>query len=256
MRVSDDLSDVNKSVSAVTLSVADVRLFVDELFSFLFPIGRKRRLQESEIKVLLGALIQSVQTKIPSSKSNKEALDFFWDNLQALHQALMLDAEAQFEQDPAATSVEEVILCYPGFVAIAFYRIAHLLYLKGLPLVPRIISYYAHERTGIDIHPGATVGKGFSIDHGTGVVIGQTTTIGDRVQIYQGVTLGALSVSKEQASKKRHPTVQDRVIIYANATVLGGDTIIGHDSVIGGNAWVVSSIPPNTTVAVGKNKVF
>jgi serine O-acetyltransferase len=157
---------------------------------------------------------------------------------------LCLDAEAIFAGDPAAESVEEVVAAYPGFLAIAMYRIAHELHRHGAPLLPRLLTEVAHTRTGIDIHPGAKIGQSFCIDHGTGIVIGETAVIGNHVKIYQGVTLGAPSVKKSSAGIKRHPTIEDRVVIYANATILGGDTVVGHDSVIGGNVWLPNTVPP------------
>lgn len=158
------------------------------------------------------------------------------------------DIQAALEGDPAAKSIEEIILAYPGFEAILVHRIAHFLFKQGLPLIPRIMSEYIHGKTGIDIHPGAKIGEFFFIDHGTGVVIGETTTIGRNVKIYQGVTLGALSVHKSMADKKRHPTIEDRVTIYAGATILGGKTIIGKDSTIGGNVWLTESVPPGSLI--------
>ena len=162
----------------------------------------------------------------------------------------MLDAYACYDGDPAATGPEEVIFCYPGFMATVIYRIAHELYLLGVPMIPRMMTEYAHSETGIDIHPGATIGKHLMIDHGTGVVIGETCVIGDHVRIYQGVTLGALSTRGGQriAGTRRHPTIEDNVIIYANASILGGDTIIGANSVIGGSAFITSSVPAGSTV--------
>ena len=150
--------------------------------------------------------------------------------------------------DPAAKSHAEVIRTYPGFFAIVAYRIAHELESLSVGIIPRIITEYAHSQTGIDIHPGAEIGRYFCIDHGTGVVIGETCNIGDYVKIYQGVTLGALSVAKEDADKKRHPTLEDRVVIYAGATILGGETVIGENSVVGGNVWLTKSIKPNSKV--------
>lgn len=170
--------------------------------------------------------------------------DDFLNDLPSLYQRLILDAEAILHGDPAAVSVDEVILAYPGFFAIALHRIAHDLHRAHFPLLPRLISEYAHRRTGIDIHPGATIGRSFFIDHGTGVVVGETAEIGNGVKIYQGVTLGAQVVQKELASTKRHPTIEDNVVIYANATILGGDTVIGHDTIVGANAWVIRSVPP------------
>jgi serine O-acetyltransferase len=161
---------------------------------------------------------------------------------------VQMDVQAAFEGDPAARSEAEVIVAYPGLSAVSVHRITHFLYRRGVPLLPRIMSEYIHHQTGIDIHPGATIGDSFFIDHGTGVVIGETTVIGDHVKVYQGVTLGALSVKKTLVSKKRHPTIEDNVTIYAGATILGGDTLIGHDSVIGGNVWLVRSVPPYSRV--------
>lgn len=175
----------------------------------------------------------------------------FIADLPELRRQLLLDARAAFEGDPAAHSVEEVILTYPGFNAITVYRVAHWLYTAGVPYVPRAMSETAKTATGIDIHPGARIGQRFFIDHGTGVVIGETTDIGDDVKIYQGVTLGALSVSRARAGSKRHPTLEDGVVIYAGATVLGGATVIGRGSVIGGNVWLTESVPPETTVLEG-----
>jgi serine O-acetyltransferase len=169
-------------------------------------------------------------------------------NLPHMREMLYLDAQAALEGDPAAVNLEEVILTYPGFEAILIHRFAHQLYLAKIPYLPRALSEYAHTRTGIDLHPGAQIGRSFFIDHGTGVVIGESTHIGNHVKIYQGVTLGALSVKREFCGKKRHPTIEDHVIIYAGATVLGGCTIIGQGSVIGGNVWITESIPAKSRV--------
>jgi serine O-acetyltransferase len=171
--------------------------------------------------------------------------------LPALEQEVMLDAVATCEADPAARSVEEVVLAYPGFFALTSYRIARALACRGVGLLPRLIAEFAHRETGIDIHPGARLGRSLAIDHGTGIVIGETAQIGDRVRLYQGVTLGALSVRKELARQKRHPTIEDDVVIYANATILGGDTVIGAGSVIGGNVWLTHSVPPGSVVTHG-----
>lgn len=166
--------------------------------------------------------------------------------IPALRQKIIKDANAILKGDPAARSLGEVILSYPGLGAITVYRIAHFLHKSGVPIIPRIMSEHAHGNTGIDIHPGAEIGESFFIDHGTGIVIGETTVIGNNVKIYQGVTLGALSVHKELQNKKRHPTIEDNVTIYANATILGGETVIGKGSTIGGNTWIVKSIPAGT----------
>ena len=178
-----------------------------------------------------------------------ENVQAFADALPGVYDKLWLDAEAIYDGDPAARSVDEVIAAYPGFLAIAVYRIAHELSRLAVPIVPRLLTEHAHQRTGIDIHPGARIGTSFCIDHGTGIVIGETTIIGNHVKIYQGVTLGALSVDKSLTASKRHPTIGDRVVMYANATILGGRTTVGHDSVIGGNVWLTESVPPHSIVS-------
>lgn len=175
-----------------------------------------------------------------------------WQNyvvqLPHILESLKLDAAAIQEGDPASLSIEEVYMAYPGFYAIAIYRLAHVLYKEGFPLVPRLMTEFAHRQTGVDINPGATIGKSFFIDHATGVVIGETAIIKDRVKVYQGVTLGALFVNKSLQQTKRHPTIESNVTIYANATILGGETVIGANSVIGGNAWLTASVPANSKV--------
>ncbi|QTQ12544.1 serine acetyltransferase [Treponema parvum] len=169
------------------------------------------------------------------------------DAIPDIRKAINLDAQAILNGDPAAKSIEEVILSYPGLEAILIYRLAHFLFKKEVPIIPRIMSEYIHGKTGIDIHPAAEIGESFFIDHGTGIVVGETTVIGKNVKLYQGVTLGALSVSKSMKNKKRHPTIEDDVTIYSGATILGGETIIGKGCTIGGNTWVTKSVPPGTT---------
>ena len=168
-----------------------------------------------------------------------------------LYDALCADATALYQTDPAAHSVDEVILAYPGFFALACHRVAHALLTTGVELLPRLVSELAHRDTGIDIHPGARIGRSLSIDHGTGVVIGETTVIGDNVRLYQGVTLGALSVRKDLGQVKRHPTIEDDSVVYAGATILGGETVIGKGSIIGGNVWLTHSVPPGSVVTHG-----
>ncbi len=184
----------------------------------------------------------------------------FLRELPGLRERLARDIRAAMDGDPAAKGHDEIIFSYPGIWAIMVYRIAHILYRLEVPLMPRIMTEYAHSRTGIDIHPGARIGESFFIDHGTGVVIGETCEIGNRVRIYQGVTLGALSLSRAECrrlrSKKRHPSIEDDVIIYANATILGGDTIVGARSVIGGNVWLTHSVPPDTEVFIRKQELI
>jgi serine O-acetyltransferase len=175
-------------------------------------------------------------------------VESFFEELPLIRRALSLDMQANFRGDPAAKSFEEVILSYPGFQAVTVHRVAHYFWKAQVPLIPRMMSELVHGNTGIDIHPGARIGESFFIDHGTGIVIGETAVIGKNVKLYQGVTLGALSVKKEEGNQKRHPTIEDNVTIYSNATILGGQTVIGRNSVIGGNVWIIESIPPNTTV--------
>ncbi|HEY0652957.1 MAG TPA: serine O-acetyltransferase [Chryseosolibacter sp.] len=172
----------------------------------------------------------------------------FFDSLAELYNTINKDVDAMYEGDPAAKSRSEVVRTYPGFYAIAAYRVAHELHRYGVAEIPRIITEHAHSKTGIDIHPGARIGKHFCIDHGTGIVIGETAIIGDHVKLYQGVTLGALSVSKEDAERKRHPTLEDHVVVYAGATILGGETVIGSNSIIGGNVWLTRSVPANSKI--------
>lgn len=187
------------------------------------------------------------QTKVCDQTDNQAITTTFFESLPFIYRLLRTDSKAICDGDPAAQSEFEVIRTYPGFFAISLYRIAHALLRLGVPVLPRVLTECAHSRTGIDIHPGATIGEYFCIDHGTGVVIGETTHIGKHVKVYQGVTLGALSVDKNETNRKRHPTIGDRVVIYAGATILGGDTVIGDDSVVGGNVWLTSSIPPHST---------
>jgi serine O-acetyltransferase len=176
------------------------------------------------------------------------------EDIPGLRRTLATDVKATFEGDPAARSYDEIIFSYPGLYAISIYRVAHRLFELGVPLLPRIMTEHAHSVTGIDIHPGAEIGQSFVIDHGTGVVIGETTSIGKNVRIYQGVTLGALSLPKNAGDqfrgRKRHPTIEDDVIVYSGATILGGDTVIGARSVIGGNVWITESVPPDTMVVM------
>ncbi len=193
---------------------------------------------EQSLRRALGTLVNDVDATAAA----------FLDRLPHHQAMLLLDAEAIHTGDPASESLDEVILAYPGFLAIAVHRMSHELYRLKVPLLPRLMSEWAHRETGIDIHPGAEIGASFAIDHGTGIVIGETSVIGDRVRIYQGVTLGALAVSKQLANRKRHPTIGNDVVLYANATILGGNTVVGDGSVVGGNVWLTSSVPPRSVV--------
>jgi serine O-acetyltransferase len=234
-------------------SVENTRQFADELVLFLFPVKANRLVSLRSLQKELRHLRFRFNELILPMKGGAEEdlslfVDQFFDRLPVVYQMLVDDAQSFLESDPAARSTEEIIMSYPGFHAIAIYRIAHELQLMNIPLLPRIMSEYIHGKTGIDIHPGAAIGKNFFIDHGTGVVIGETAHIGNNVKIYQGVTLGALLVEKGLSAQKRHPTIQDNVIIYAGSTILGGKTIIGHDSVIGGNTWLTESVEPYSVV--------
>ena len=207
--------------------------------------------QQIAIALRLGETVDAARARALDEQAQELTVQFL-ERLPEVRALLQTDLEAAFDGDPAATSLDEIIIAYPGLQAITINRLAHVLFELGVPLIPRIMTEHAHSRTGIDIHPGATIGRYFFIDHGTGIVIGETTVIGDYVKIYQGVTLGALSTRGGQSlrGKRRHPTIEDRVTIYSGASVLGGDTVIGHDAVIGGNAFITGSIAPGTRVSV------
>lgn len=232
-------------------------LFADQVLGVLYPhfaatlVCSPLSIAEEviELRENLARLIRGVT---PMQVDLTEDLaERFIERLADIHMLMDEDAQAIYEGDPAARSVDEVILTYPGFYAIALYRVAHALHGMGLPLIPRLLTEHAHERTGIDLHPGARIGKRFCIDHGTGVVVGETTVIGRDVKLYQGVTLGALTVQKEHADQKRHPTLEDEVVVYAGATILGGETVVGRGSVVAGNAFVTRTVPPNSVVGRG-----
>jgi serine O-acetyltransferase len=253
---------------------------VDDLKEIMFPGYRRREgLHHGNIAYYVGDLIDRLHDRLTTqigralrheagassdceTREDFEALGQaktlqFLDQLPELRTVLATDVQAAFDGDPACKTPDEVIFCYPGLEAITVYRLAHLLHELGIPFIPRMMTEWAHGRTGIDIHPGATIGEYFFIDHGTGVVIGETCEIGRNVKLYQGVTLGALSFPTDGDGNlvrgaKRHPTLQDRVVIYANATILGGRTIVGHDSVIGSSVWLTSSVAPHTTVLLEK----
>lgn len=220
--------------------------FTDTLFYTLFDINtdleENLKLLEKQFDVLVDLACWE------TSKPCKKIWETYVEELPTILESLNLDAEAILYCDPASLSIQEIYMAYPGFYAIAIYRLANVLYKEGFPLVPRLMTEYAHRQTGVDINPGAAIGKSFFIDHATGVVIGETAIIKDHVKLYQGVTLGALYVNKSLQKTKRHPTIESNVTIYANATILGGDTIIGENSIIGGNAWLTNSVPANSTV--------
>jgi serine O-acetyltransferase len=235
----------------------DVAAFADMLLGILFPqlsddaaataddLAARLILVRRDLRRLVAPLVDPAGA---SPAAVDRVVGAFAAALPGVHARILLDADAINAGDPAAESVDEVVAAYPGFLAIAIHRLAHELYRLQVPILPRLLAEVAHTRTGIDIHPGAEIGERFCIDHGTGIVIGETAVIGRDVKLYQGVTLGAMSVAKSAAGSKRHPTIGDRVVIYANATVLGGDTVIGEDSVIGGNVFLTSSVPPGSLV--------
>ncbi len=223
--------------------------FIDRFFRFIFFLEFQRCSKNSEIEQRLQQF-KTEFTEILNSVNTAESpsADYFFEIFPQVYDILVEDAQFIFDHDPAAKNVDEVMFSYPGFFAIAVYRFSHELEKVNIPLIPRIWTELAHSRTGIDIHPGAKIGKKFFIDHGTGIVIGETTIIGERVKLYQGVTLGALSVTKDLQNEKRHPTIENGTVIYANATILGGETVIGENSLIGGNVWITESVAPNSVV--------
>ena len=220
--------------------------FTALLFETLFDTESSVKKNIKELEFIFDELVDLACWK--KDKSCKDIWNDYIETFPAVLKKLQLDAQAFLDSDPAANSIEEIYLAYPGFYAIAVYRFSHELYKKGFPLVPRLMTEYAHRLTGTEINAGAQIGNSFFIDHATGTIIGETVIIKNNVKIYQGVTLGAKYVNRELKGSKRHPTVEDNVIIYANATILGGNTTIGANSVIGGNVWLTKSVPPNSTV--------
>ncbi len=227
--------------------------FTDNVMHFLFPLHNNKDAETDQLhaewkrlQCLFADLLSSLDPWLPESPEILK--DRFFEAIPQLHAHLLEEADFFVRCDPAANCTEEIILCYPGFYAIAVYRLAHQLYQMKIPILPRAMSEYAHSRTGIDINPGADIGRYFYIDHGTGIVIGETTKIGNNVKIYQGVTLGALYVERDLRHTKRHPTIEDDVIIYAGSTILGGETVIGRNTIVGGNVWLTESVAPNSVV--------
>lgn len=231
---------------------ATTEQFIDQLFALLFVprAGRQQSFTEfeNEYESLKSHLSTLVYDVVHNGDQTQAITDRFFEELPKVHELLLKDAAAITAWDPAAESLEEVIIAYPGFFAIAVYRFANQLWKQQVKILPRLFTEYAHSKTGIDIHPGATIGESFFIDHGTGIVIGETTEIGNNVRIYQGVTLGALSGGREKSSGKRHPSIEDNVIIYSGATILGGETVIGKNSTIGGNVWITYAVPAGSLV--------
>lgn len=234
----------NKEIAGWALGLIRV-LFPEQSNSF-FNTAQDIEAELNSLRNKLRVIMDS--TRACKDCDNEQASKKFFDQVPELYRALNTDINSILDGDPAATNEFEVIRTYPGFYAISFYRVAHALLKLNVPLLPRILTEYAHSKTGIDIHPGAVIGDHLYIDHGTGIVIGETTEIGCNVKLYQGVTLGALSVEKTMAARKRHPTVKDNVVIYSGATILGGDTVIGENSIIGGNVWLTKSVPAGSVV--------
>jgi len=247
------LSEFSRGECTAVPSIEVTREFTDVLISTIFPIQQNGKASEEDIAaelerctLKLGELLDSISSSL--EQSPEELTNSFFEKLPGVFEQLVADAESLARFDPASSCVEEIILCYPGFYCISVYRIANILFRLGVPIIPRVMSEYAHGKTGIDIHPGAEIGSPFFIDHGTGIVIGETARIGENVKIYQGVTLGALTVEKSMAFTKRHPTIEDHVVIYAGSTILGGNTTIGHHTVVGGNTWITESVLPHSVV--------
>ena len=270
---------INKANDEVELDVILIQSLIEKFFRIVFPgFFRERDFKANDQEIYISVLCREVMLilnkqiflalkKLPDNSASHDEKNFdekklqekarkitceFFERIPRVREFLETDLEAAFDGDPAVFDKTEIILSYPGFYAITVNRLAHEIFALGVPLIPRILTEFAHSRTGIDIHPGATIGKYFFIDHGTGIVIGETTVIGEHVKIYQGVTLGAVSTTGGQKLKgiKRHPTIEDGVTIYSGASILGGDTVIGKGCVIGGNAFITKSVAPQTTVSI------
>lgn len=247
-----DIYNISKQLGATSkqlpIKKKELEMALDTLIhGVLFPICSSERDGEKDLYVFYSVMVDNLEALLDRKRAEL-IVDTLIAKLPQLQDQLYNEAKIFYQNDPAANSVEEVILTYPGFFALTVYRVSHELYKLNTPIIPRLFSEYAHSKVGIDINPGASIGDGFYIDHGTGIVIGETTVIGKNVAIYQGVTLGALFVTKDLAHEKRHPTIEDNVVIYAGATILGGQTVIGHDSIIGGNSWLTQSVLPYSMV--------
>lgn len=228
----------------------EIEAFLNHSRGVLFP-QHSNEITEAHLKSL-GESLSQILTKVAFNCD--KIIENFLEKLPSLRRDLAKDAIAHFNGDPAAKSLHEVLLAYPGFHAITIHRIAHFFYKHEVPLLPRLLNKLAHQETGIDIHPGAQIGASFCIDHGTGIVIGETAVLGENVKLYQGVTLGALSVPNKNSVGQRHPTIEDHVTIYSGATILGGETVIGNHCVIGGNVWIVNSIPAKSKVYLSSDQ--
>jgi serine O-acetyltransferase len=283
VRTYDEVGSINHLGHCPLPSYDEIIAATDELREILYPGYRRREgLHRGNVAFYVGDLVDRLHDRLTTqigralrheagatddcdADHDFEALGqaktlLFLERIPALRAQLATDVQAAYDGDPACKSFDEVIFCYPGLVAITVYRLAHELHKLDIPFIPRMMTEWAHMRTGIDIHPGARIGNYFFIDHGTGVVVGETTEIGAHVKLYQGVTLGALSFKTDVEGQlvrghKRHPTLEDRVVVYANATILGGETVIGHDAVVGSSVWLTQSVAPNTTVVLEKPKL-
>jgi serine O-acetyltransferase len=278
VRTYDEVGKINHLGHCPLPNYDEIISATDDLKEIIFPGYRRReRLHRGNVAYYVGDLVDRLHDRLTTqigralrheagatddceSDQDYEALGQaktmqFLDQIPEVRRTLATDVQAAYDGDPACKSLDEVIFCYPGLEAITVYRLAHVLYDMNIPFIPRMMTEWAHSRTGIDIHPGAKIGKHFFIDHGTGVVIGETTDIGEHVKLYQGVTLGALSFKTDDGGNlvrghKRHPTLEDRVVVYASATILGGNTVIGHDAVIGSSVWLTRSVTPHATVVM------
>jgi serine O-acetyltransferase len=278
VRTYDEVGKINHLGHCPLPNYDEIIAATDDLKEIIFPGYRRReRLHRGNVAYYVGDLVDRLHDRLTTqigralrheagatddceTDQDYEALGQaktmqFLDQIPDVRRTLATDVQAAYDGDPACKSLDEVIFCYPGLEAITVYRLAHVLYDMNIPFIPRMMTEWAHSRTGIDIHPGAKIGKHFFIDHGTGVVIGETTDIGEHVKLYQGVTLGALSFKTDDGGNlvrghKRHPTLEDRVVVYASATILGGNTVIGHDAVIGSSVWLTRSVTPHATVVM------
>jgi serine O-acetyltransferase len=283
VRTYEEVGSINHLGHCPLPSYDDIIAATEELKEIIYPGYRRREgLHRGNVGYYVGELVDRLHDRFTrqigralrheagatsdcDNDEDYEALGqqktlLFLERIPEVRRMLASDVQAAYDGDPACKSLDEVIFCYPGLEAITVYRLAHVLYQLDIPFVPRMMSEWAHSRTGIDIHPGATIGSHFFIDHGTGVVIGETTDIGENVKLYQGVTLGALSFATDGDGNlvrghKRHPTLEDRVVVYANATILGGNTVVGHDAVIGSSVWITRSVTPNATVVLETPKL-
>lgn len=284
-----DIGTINHIGHCPLPSAEVIASVIDDLREIIYPGYRRRQgLHDGNISYYVGSLIDGLHDKLTTQIGRalehgdrvtgqlendcpvEDEADYeakgqaiavtFLESIPRLRKILATDVKAAYAGDPACKSHDEIVFCYPGLQAVTVYRLAHELYNLGVPFIPRMMTEWAHHETGIDIHPGAQIGNYFFIDHGTGVVIGETCQIGEHVKLYQGVTLGALSFATDGdgnlvRGRKRHPTIEDRVVIYASATVLGGKTVIGHDSVVGSSVWLTRSVEPHTTVIIEKPKL-